>query len=105
MEDIIKEINIRINEKQFRFSLHSFMEMEDEQFTTDDVVSALSGGYVLENYPEHRRGPCCLVSGNTNTGRPVHVVCTVDNPVLVIITVYEPKPPKFITPSKRSGKL
>ena len=55
-----------------------------------------------ENYATHRRGACCLVGGTTRAGRPLHIVCTTAQPVLVIITVYEPKPPKWITPIQRS---
>jgi hypothetical protein len=34
-------------------------------------------------------------------GRPLHVACTTGRPMVTIITVYEPKPPKWVTPSKR----
>ncbi|MBI3394168.1 MAG: DUF4258 domain-containing protein [Nitrospirae bacterium] len=67
----------------------------------DDVLHAIVGGKILENYPDHRRGSCCLVSGSSRQGRPLHVVCTTAQPVLVIITVYEPKTPKWMTPSQR----
>ncbi|MBI3972422.1 MAG: DUF4258 domain-containing protein [Chloroflexi bacterium] len=56
---------------------------------------------MLENYPEHRRGACCLIGGTTSTGRPIHVVCTTARPMLIIITAYEPQPPKWITPTQR----
>jgi hypothetical protein len=55
----------------------------------------------LENYPEHRRGACCLLSGFTHGGRRIHIVCTTARPVLIIITVYEPRPPKWVTPTRR----
>jgi hypothetical protein len=31
----------------------------------------------------------------------VHVVCTTARPVLIIITVYEPRLPKWLTPTNR----
>ncbi len=58
-----------------------------------------------ENYPQHRRGPCCLVCGFTEGGRPLHAVCTTGGEVLILITVYEPKPPKWVTPFRREMKL
>ena len=30
----------------------------------------------VHNYPEHRRGACCLLSGRTAGARPLHLVCT-----------------------------
>ncbi|MBM4122800.1 MAG: DUF4258 domain-containing protein [Nitrospira sp.] len=56
---------------------------------------------VIENYPEHRRGPCCLLNGQTERGRPLHIVCTTAQPSLIIITAYEPRPPKWVTPTQR----
>jgi len=86
---------------QMRATLHADQEMLDEGFTLDDVVQAIQVAQVLESYPNHRRGPCCLLYGVTGSGRPVHIVCTAAQPVLVIITVYEPKPPKWVTPTRR----
>ena len=75
--------------------------MVEEDISLDQLRQALVTGRILENYPEHRRGPCCLVSGNTLAGRPLHVVCTTAQPALIIITTYEPKPPKWPTPTQR----
>ena len=36
-----------------------------------------------------------------NDERPLHVVCTTVRRPLIIITVYEPKPPKWTTPETR----
>jgi hypothetical protein len=86
-----------------RVTQHAHAEMVDESFSLDDVIDALKSesAEVLEDYPTHRRGACCLVNGETAAGRPLHVVCTTAQPVLIIITVYEPLPPKWVTPSQR----
>ena len=84
-----------------RVTQHAQQEMIEEQISLDDVVEAISQGIVLEDYPQHRRGACCLVYGRTRAGRAVHVVCTSAQPTLIIITVYEPKLPKWITPTQR----
>lgn len=79
------------------------MEQEVPRYTFEDVYEGLLTGRMLENYPEAVRGPCCLINGKTKQGRPVHVVCTTARTPLFIITVYEPKPPKFVTPSQRGS--
>ena len=84
-----------------RVTQHAQQEMTEEQISLDDVLEAISQGIVLEDYPQHRRGACCLVYGRTRAGRAVHVVCTSAQPTLIIITVYEPKLPKWITPRQR----
>ena len=73
-----------------------------DNFSLDDVLASLAASELLENYPEHKRGACGLFGGVATDGRPIHIVCTTANPVLIIITVYEPKPPKWLTPSKRN---
>jgi len=75
--------------------------MVEENITLAEVLEAMATGRILEDYPQHRRGPCCLISGETVQRRPLHVVCTTDLPLVVIITAYEPKPPKWITPFQR----
>ena len=84
-----------------RVTQHAQQEMTEEAFSYDDVVHALADGDIIENYPEHRRGACCLVYGRTTLDRPIHIVCTSTKPVLILITIYEPKPPKWVTPTQR----
>ena len=85
-----------------RVTVHAHQEMVEEGVSMDDVLEAIATGAIIEDYPTHRRGACCLVGGTTLAGRPLHIVCTTEQPVLAIITVYEPKPPKWITPVQRS---
>jgi hypothetical protein len=84
-----------------RITLHAHAAMRDEAITLAEVLDAIATGQILEHYPEHRRGACCLLGGQTAAGRALHVVCTTAQPVLVLITVYEPLPPKWITPTQR----
>ncbi len=58
---------------------------------------------ILEYYPDTGRGDSCLILGFVE-GKPIHVVCGWRADAVVVITVYIPKPPKFINPRTR-GKL
>lgn len=84
-----------------RVTLHAQQAMIDEGVTLDEVLDTITTGAILENYHDHRRGACCLVYGQTAQERPLHIVCTTSLPVLIIITVYEPMPPKWETPTQR----
>ena len=101
-----KEIEARIIEQvrsgQLRFTLHAHQEMVAEDFSLDNVLGALGASELLENYPDHKRGACALFGGVAPDERPVHIVCTTASPMLVVITVYEPKPPKWLTPTQRN---
>jgi len=101
LEVVLKEIYAQAITDNIRITKHAQQEMVEENITLNEVLQAIVTGKILENYPEHRRGACCLLNGLTQKGRPLHIVCTTAQPVLIIITVYEPKPPKWITPTQR----
>lgn len=100
----LERIRAQADVENIRITQHAQQEMVEENVTLDEVLEAIATGKILENYPEHRRGACCLLNGLTQTSRSLHVVCTTARPALIIITVYEPKPPKWITPTQRSDK-
>ena len=104
LEVVVKRIRSQADSENIRVTQHAQQEMVEDDFTLDDVIEAIGTGKILENYPKHLRGPCCLLSGSSLSGRPLHIVCTTAQPMLIIITVYEPKPPKWITPTKRRQK-
>ncbi len=87
-----------------RVTRHAQQEMAEDAVILDDVLAVIRSGEIVENYAEHRRGPCCLLLGYTGEGRPLHVVCTTIQPVLVLITVYEPQAPKWVTPTQRRSR-
>lgn len=103
-EEIRQRFLEQIERGAFRVTQHAQQEMAEEDILLDDTLSAILFGQILENYPEHRRGPCCLVCGYTDQRRPLHVVCTTAQPLLILITVYEPKPPKWVTPTRRGPR-
>jgi hypothetical protein len=80
---------------------HAQQAMVEENILLDHVLHAIGNGQILEDYPDHRRGACCLVYGVDAIGRDIHVVCTTAQPRLIIITVYLPLPPKWASPTQR----
>lgn len=102
--EVLEHIKAHIKDGTIYFTLHAQQEMVNDDVTVDELLDALQNGQVIENYPQHKRGPCCLISGKTFKGRFLHVVCTTSLPELVIITVYEPMPPKWIAPDQRGER-
>jgi len=98
---VVARIRAQARAEQVRITAHAHQEMVEDEVTMDDLLQAASSGDVIESYPEHRRGPCCLLHGVTAGGRHLHVVCTTSLEMLVIITVYEPRPPKWPEPTAR----
>ncbi|MEW6363297.1 MAG: DUF4258 domain-containing protein [Acidobacteriota bacterium] len=89
---------------RLRVTVHAHQEMVEEDISLEDVRDVLLDPVLIENYPEHKRGPCCLVGQRTARGRYVHVVCTTSLDIAIIITVYEPRPPKWATPFERGRR-
>lgn len=101
LKAVLEQIHAQADTENIRITQHAQQEMAEEDITFDEVLEAIATGQILENYPKHRRGACCLLNGVTKKGRPLHIVCTTVRPVLIIITVYESKPPKWTTPTQR----
>ncbi len=91
----------RVKENSYIFSKHADDERLDDNLMINEIEEAIISGFVLESYPDDKRGYSCLVVGFTKKGKPLHIVCGKSSNVLVIITVYIPTPPKFITPYQR----
>ena len=104
-ESVLNQIKSQAATGLVRITRHAHEEMVEEEIRIDEVLQAIQRAEILEDYPEHRRGPCCLLNGFTSAGRPLHMVCTSARQVLVLITVYEPKRPKWVTPTQRSERL
>jgi len=101
MDVILARIRKQAMVGEVRITQHTQVEMDVEEITLDEVLMAIASSSILEDYPEHERGSCCLLYGCTFAGRHLHIVCTTNQHLLIIITVYEPLPPKWITPMQR----
>ncbi len=100
---IIGRLRKQVEADAIRITVHAHQEMVEEKISLQEICDVLHDAAVIENYPEHKRGPCCLLCGRTSRGRYVHVVCTTSLETAIIITVYEPKPPKWSTPFERGA--
>ena len=101
MNLILARIQAQARQQAIRVTYHAQVEMDDELIILDEVLEAIANGQILEDYPDHKRGACCLLHGHTCKGRPLHIVCTTAHTLLVIITVYMPFPPKWISSTQR----
>ena len=88
-----------------KFTEHARLAMRGDDITVDDVISALAGD-VIEEYPDDKPFPSCLVCGKTHDGKPLHVVCAMPKHVnmLIIITVYIPSKDEWVESKKRRRK-
>lgn len=55
-----------------------------------EVIRCVMQGEIIEEYAEDYPIPSCLILGFIKEGRPIHVVCSMDNGYIYVITAYKP---------------
>lgn len=99
----IEEIKVQVRANQYVYSFHAEIERRADELTFAQVEEALLNGEILEQYPDTGRGESCLIVGFAGD-LPIHAVCGWRREKLALITVYVPRPPKFVDPWTRGGK-
>ena len=105
----IAEIQSTFERGRVRYSDHTRDEMRDDEFGRiydDDLYQALIAGEIIEEYPNDKPLPSCLVFGRNLAGRPIHAVYGYNSEFerVVIITIYHPNPDLWIDYKKRRAK-
>lgn len=91
----IKEIQDKIREGEYRYSDHAVKQMIKRSIERSEVEDAIMRGEIIEEYPDDKYSPSCLIYGNTGKGRGLHVQASFP-PKVVIITTYEPDDKEWI---------
>jgi len=89
---LLDDIRDKIGRREYEFSKHAVDQTILRDISVSELEEALSGRTeLIEDYPEDKYGPSCLVLGFTNAGRPIHVHCSYPARAFIkLITVYEP---------------
>lgn len=65
--------------------------------SVQEVREAMVNGVIIEDYPNDKYGPSCLILGFTQLNIPLHIQCSYPSrPVVKIITLYEPNPARWV---------
>lgn len=96
----IDAIQNKVHNGNWVVSSHADQEAADEDIDVAHIRDAILADEILEQYADTGRGPACLVLGFVER-KPIHVVCGWRGESVVIVTVYIPKPPRFVDPWTR----
>ncbi|MDR3609142.1 MAG: DUF4258 domain-containing protein [Ignavibacteriaceae bacterium] len=91
-----------MNDYAIEYRLHAIQRMFERKVSTDELDKIIRKGKVIERYVNDSPFPSRLILGEINN-RPLHVVIS-DNMTdkkVVVITVYEPDPRKWIKNDER----
>ncbi len=76
---------------QFEFTKHALDQSILRGITVQELREAISNGEIIEDYPDDKYGPSCLVLGLTKSGRVLHIQCSHPSREIVkVITLYQP---------------
>lgn len=93
----IEDIRYRLREGHFEFSRHALKRAVERNISDREIREAGKVLDIIEDYPEDKYSPSCLVFGFTRNRRPLHLqVCYSSSEIVKIITLYEPDPAEWI---------
>jgi hypothetical protein len=97
-KELIDAIRYKVNQNQYEFSKHAVDRMMLRHINVAEVCEAVANCELIEDYPQDKYGPSCLILGFTNLGgRPLHIQCSYPSRSLIkIVTVDEPDPEEWI---------
>ena len=102
---MIEQIRAKIKAGRFEFSKHAVDNSILRRISVQEVREAFANGAIIEDYPDDKYGPSCLVLGFTQGGRPLHIQCShPSRPLVKIITLYEPSADEWTDFGVRRGE-
>ena len=78
------------HDKNMAITKHANNRLRERGITVDDIKSAIMTGEIIRQYEDDKPFPSCLLLGLSKISRNIHVVASVDNDFLNIITAYYP---------------
>ena len=88
---MINEIRHKVQNEEYEFSKHATDQSIIRNIFVSEIKQAILNGEIIEDYPNDKYGPNCLIFGVTDQNRSIHVQCSYPSRDLIkIITVYEP---------------
>lgn len=93
---LIQEIRAKFAGGQFEFSKHAVDQTILRGISVREVREAIETGEIIEDCPDDKYGPSCLIYGITRRKRPLHIHCSYPSrPIIKVVTVYEPDPKRW----------
>jgi hypothetical protein len=76
-------------ENAYLLTAHASDRAAKRRIPSPEIEQAIVSGEVIEDYPDDKYGPSCLILGYTQSKRALHIQVSYP-PSVKVITVYEP---------------
>ena len=93
----VEDIRQRLALGRYRLSSHALRRIVERNIPAELIRQAGAVAELIEDYPDDKYSPSCLVLGFGKDATPLHLhVSRADNPDVKIITLYVPKADEWI---------
>ncbi len=93
----IDDMRRKLISGRFEFSRHAFRRVVERDISEAEIREVGRNAEIIEDYPDDKYSPSCLLFGVTGNGRPLHLqVCYSSREMVKIITIYEPDAREWI---------
>ena len=87
----LKQIQNQLFLGQFEFSYNAFKSAIERKISETEISEAGEHAIIIEDYPDDKFSPSCLLLGFTKNRKPIHIqVSLIDSEFVKIITLYQP---------------
>lgn len=96
--ELLDGIRDKVRRRHYEFSKHAVDQSIVRDISVAEFEEAMENrSEVIEDYPEGKYGPSCLILGFTSAGRPLHLQCSYPSrPLVKVVTLYEPNPEGWV---------
>ncbi len=98
----IEQIRQQLTSGNFNLTRHALKRLVERNISRSEIIETGDNATIIEDYPDDKYSPSCLLFGVTINHRPLHLqVSRSESDVLTIITLYEPNQQEWINNSQR----
>lgn len=80
-----------MNEPQkIAMTKHAKDRLEERKIKVDDILNCIETGEIIKQYEDDKPLPSCLVLGRSRENKQLHIVVSMDEEFIYLITAYYP---------------
>lgn len=99
-----KEIRQKFLTGEYRITRHAQRRCDTREISLTEIKHVILNGEIIENYPNDKPYPSCLILGYVKHHLPLYVLCALGD-IVHIITIHWLDPQKWLDPKTRREKI
>ena len=98
-----RKIAERARAGKIAYTMHAQQRMDERRTLIEEVLDVMLNGDIVEEYPDTKPLPSCLMMKQVRKNEPLYVLCAI-NDEATVVTVHWHDPEKWLTPTRRKPK-